>query len=238
AAAVAVLFSATIGALTHIVLMRPLRRASPMVRVIATLGLMTTLQAIAVLRYQATPRFVLSALPTNVWHLFGSVVISADRVILLAIAVAFAGALWWLYRYTRFGLGTTAVAENQRAAASLGWSPDMIAALNWGLGCGLAGLAAILIAPISTLQPTVMANLVLAATAAALVAGFQSFPIALAAGVAMGIAQTEIDRYISTAPPLNLPLGWGFNTPGWGRSVPFLVIVVWMVIRGQALPLR
>jgi sulfate-transporting ATPase len=234
AAAVAVLFSATIGALTHIVLMRPLRRASPMVRVIATLGLMTTLQAIAVLRYQATPRFVLSALPTNVWHLFGSVVISADRVILLGIAVAFAAALWWLYRYTRFGLGTTAVAENQRAASSLGWSPDTIAALNWGLGCGLAGLAAILIAPISTLQPTVMTNLVLAATAAALVAGFQSFPVALAAGVAMGIAQTEIDRYIST---LNFP-GWGFNTPGWGRSVPFLVIVVWMVVRGQALPLR
>src|SRR6266849_852132 len=42
---VGVLFSMTIGALAHIVLMRPLRRASPMVRVIATLGLMTMLQA-------------------------------------------------------------------------------------------------------------------------------------------------------------------------------------------------
>jgi sulfate-transporting ATPase len=234
AAAVAVLFSMAIGALTHIVLMRPLRRASPMVRVIATLGLMTTLQAIAVLRYQATPRFVTSALPTDVWHLYGTIVISADRVILLGIAVAFTAALWWLYRYTRFGIGTTAVAENQRAAASLGWSPDTIAAVNWALGCGLAGLAAILIAPIATLQPTVMTNLVLAATAAALVAGFSSFPVALAVGVAMGIAQTEVDRYVST---LNFP-GWGFNTPGWGRSIPFLVIVVWMVIRGQALPLR
>src|SRR5712692_5697790 len=234
AAAVAVFFSMAIGVLTHTLLMRPLRRASPMVRVIATLGLMTTLQAIAVLRYQATPRFVSSALPTDIWHIYGTVLISADRVILLGIAVAFTAALWWLYRYTRFGLGTTAVAENQRAAASLGWSPDTIAALNWALGCGLAGLAAILIAPIVTLQPTVMTNLVLAATAAALVASFQSFPVALAVGVAMGIAQTEVDRYIST---LNFS-GWGFNTPGWGRSVPFLVIVVWMVIRGQALPLR
>jgi ABC-type branched-subunit amino acid transport system ATPase component/branched-subunit amino acid ABC-type transport system permease component len=231
---VAVLFSMGIGGLTHIVLMRPLRRASPMVRVIATLGLMTTLQAIAVLRYQATPRFVMSALPTDVWHIHGTIVISVDRVILLGIAVAFTAVLWWLYRYTRFGLGTTAVAENQRAAASLGWSPDTIAAANWALGCGLAGMAAILIAPIATLQPTVMTNLVLAATAAALVAGFQSFPVALGVGVAMGIAQTEVDRYIST---LNYP-GWGFNTPGWGRSVPFLVIVAWMVIRGQALPLR
>jgi ABC-type branched-subunit amino acid transport system ATPase component/branched-subunit amino acid ABC-type transport system permease component len=234
AVVVAVLFSMAIGVLTHLLLMRPLRRASPMVRVIATLGLMITLQAIAVLRYEATPRFVSSALPTNIWHIHGTILISVDRVILLGIAVAFTAALWWLYRSTRFGLGTTAVAENQRAAASLGWSPDAIAALNWALGCGLAGLAAILIAPIVTLQPTVMTNLVLAATAAALVAGFRSFPVALVVGVVMGIAQTEVDRYVST---INLP-GWGFNTPGWGRSVPFLVIVVWMVIRGQALPLR
>src|SRR5882672_362371 len=229
-----VLFSMVIGVLTHLLLMRPLRRASPMVRVIATLGVMITLQAIAVLRSQATPRFVSSTLPTNIWHIHGSIIITADRVILFGIAAAFTVGLWSLYRHARFGLGTVAVAENQRAAASLGWSPDVIAALNWALGCGLAGLAAILIAPIATLQPTVMTNLILAATAAALVAGFRSFPVALLVGVAIGIAQTEVDRYVST---LGFQ-GWGFNTPGWGRSVPFLVIVVWMVIRGQALPLR
>jgi sulfate-transporting ATPase len=231
---VGVLFSMLIGALTHLLLMRPLRRAAPMVRVIATLGVMITLQSIAVLRYQATPRFVSSTLPTNIWHIHGGIIITADRVILLGIAAALTASLWAVYRYTRFGVGTVAVAENERAAASLGWSPDMIAALNWALGCGLAGLAAILIAPIATLQPTVMTNLILAATAAALVAGFTSFPVALLVGIVMGVAQTEIDRYVST---LGLP-GWGFNTPGWGRSVPFLVIVVWMAVRGQALPLR
>jgi ABC-type branched-subunit amino acid transport system ATPase component/branched-subunit amino acid ABC-type transport system permease component len=219
-----VLFSMVIGALAHILLMRPLRKVSPMVRVIATLGLMVTLQSIAVLRYQATPIFVESTLPTNIWHIHQTITITADRVILLGIAAFFTAALWMLYRYTRFGLATTAVAENQRAAGSLGWSPDLIAAINWALGCGLAGLAAILIAPIVTLQPTVMTSLILAATAAALVAGFRSFPIALAVGIAMGIAQTEVNRYVST--------------PGIGQSVPFIVIVVWMVIRGQALPLR
>jgi ABC-type branched-subunit amino acid transport system ATPase component/branched-subunit amino acid ABC-type transport system permease component len=229
-----VLFSMTIGALAHLLLMRPLRRASPMVRVIATLGLMITLQSIAVLRYQATPRFVSSTLPTDIWHIHGTILISVDRVILLGIAVAITAALWAIYRYTRIGLGTTAVAENERAAASLGWSPDLIATLNWALGCGLAGLAAILIAPIVTLQPTVMTNLVLAATATALVAGFRSFPLALLVGVGIGIAETEVNRYVST---IDLP-GWGFNTPGWGRSIPFLVIVIWMVVRGQALPLR
>ena len=222
--AAGVLFAALIGALTHVLIMRPLRTAAPLVRVIATLGVLISLQSIAVLRYQATPIFVPSKLPTDVWRIHQTIVISADRVILLGIALVMTVALWLLYRYTRFGLGTSAVAENERAASSLGWSPDVIATANWALGCGLAGAAAILIVPIVTLQPQVLTNLLIAATAAALVAGFRSFPIAFVAGLVIGIAQTEINRYITA--------------PGWGQAVPFIVIVAWLIIRGQALPLR
>jgi ABC-type branched-subunit amino acid transport system ATPase component/ABC-type branched-subunit amino acid transport system permease subunit len=217
-------FSALIGALTHLLIMRPLRRSSPLVRVIATLGVLVTLQAIAVLRYGSTPRFVTSQLPTDIVHIHGTIVISADRLILLGIAAVLTLGLWLLYRFTTFGLATSAVAENERAAAALGWSPDRIAAVNWVLGSALAGLAAILIAPIVTLQVTVMTNLILAAIAAALVAQFRSFPTALLAGVAIGIAQTELNRYV--------------HQPGFGDSVPFIVIVVMLVITGQALPLR
>ena len=224
AMAVAVVFAALIGAATHLLIMRPLRQSAPLVRVIATLGVLITLQSIAVLRYEATPKFVPSELPTTVWKISGDIVISADRIILLGIALFATLALWGLYRYTRFGLGTSAVAENERAAASLGWSPDVIATANWALGCAVTAVAAILIVPIVTLQPQVLTNLLIAATAAALVAGFRSFPIAFVAGLLIGIGQTEINRYISA--------------PGWGQAVPFVVIVLWLVVRGQALPLR
>ena len=70
-----------------------------------------------------------------------------------------------------------------------------------------------------------MTNLVLAAIAAALVAGFRSFPIALVAGVAhRHRRRRELDRYV--------------HQPGLGDSLPFIVIVVVLVVRGQALPLR
>jgi ABC-type branched-subunit amino acid transport system ATPase component/ABC-type branched-subunit amino acid transport system permease subunit len=100
----------------------------------------------------------------------------------------------------------------------------VIATANWALGSGLAGLAAILISPIVTLQVTILTNLVIAALAAALVASFRSFPIAFIAAIVIGIAQTEISRYVTQ--------------PGLGASVPFIVIVVVMVLRGRALPLR
>jgi sulfate-transporting ATPase len=216
--------SAVLGALTHLLIMRQLRRASPLARIVATLGVLVTLQAAMVVKFGSTVEFVPSSLPTTALHLGGGVEVSADRLILLLIAAVLTAALWALYRYTRFGIGTTAVAENQRAAASLGWSPDVIATVNWSLGSALAGLAAILIIPIVTLQVTVLTNLVLAALAAALVASFRSFPIAFVASVAIGVLETELTRYATQ--------------PGLAQSVPFIVIVVVMVVRGKALPLR
>jgi ABC-type branched-subunit amino acid transport system ATPase component/ABC-type branched-subunit amino acid transport system permease subunit len=221
---VGVAFSAIIGALVHLLIMKPLRSSAPLVRVIATLGVLITIQSIAVLRYTATSKFVPSDLPTTIVHIHNTIVISADRLILLGIAAGLTLMLWVFYRFSRFGLATAAVAESERSASALGLSPDTIAALNWALGCGLAGLAAILIVPIVTLQPAVLTNLVLAATAAALVAGFRSFPIALIAGLVIGIGQTEVTRYV--------------EQPGVGTAVPFILIVIWLAIRGQALPLR
>ncbi|MCC6437520.1 MAG: ATP-binding cassette domain-containing protein [Acidimicrobiales bacterium] len=220
---IGLLACAAIGALSHLLVMRQLRRASPLARIVATLGILIVLQSAAVLRYGARVTAVSSELPRTLVHPFG-LTISIDRFILVGIAAAVSALLWALYRYTRFGLATTAVAENQRAASSVGLSPDRIATLNWALGSALAGMAAILIAPIVQLQVATMTNLVLAAMAAALVAGFRSFPIAFAAGVALGILQTELVRFV--------------NTPGVPASLPFVVIVVWMVARGQALPLR
>jgi sulfate-transporting ATPase len=214
---------AIIGALVHLLIMRRLRRASPLARIVATLGVLIVVEAGAVLRYGSKITFVKSELPVTVLHPFG-ITISLDRFILIGIAAALTLGLWMLYRYTQFGIATTAVAENQRAASAVGLSPDWLATVNWALGSALAGVAAILIAPIVQLQVANMTNLVLAALATALVASFRSFPVAFAAGMLIGIGQTELTRYN--------------HTPGLASSLPFAVIIVWMLVRGQALPLR
>ncbi|HEY1278551.1 MAG TPA: hypothetical protein VGF22_02680, partial [Acidimicrobiales bacterium] len=221
--AAGLLACALIGALTHLLIMRRLRRASPLARIVATLGVLIVLQAGAILRYGSKITFVRSELPVTVKHPFG-ITISIDRFILIGIAAVLTVGLWLLYRYTKFGMATSAVAENQRAASAVGLSPDWIATANWALGSALAGAAAILIAPIFQLQVANMTNLVLAALATALVASFRSFPVAFAAGMLIGIGQTELTRYV--------------HTPGVANSLPFAVIILWMLLRGQALPLR
>jgi sulfate-transporting ATPase len=219
-----VVWSAFLGALTHWVVMRPLRRSSSLVRVIATLGVLITIQAAVVLRYGSNARQVESWLPTDRVTLWADVGITVDRLILLVIGTASAFGLWLLYRSSQFGLATEAVSESERSAAAIGLSPNRIALLNWALGSAIAAVAGILVVPIITLQVTAMTALILAALAAALVGDFRSFPIATAAGFAIGIAQALVGRFA--------------DQEGLSASLPFLVIIVVLVLRGRSLPLR
>ena len=219
-----VAWSAFLGGLTHWVIMRPLRRASSLVRVIATLGVLITIQAAVVIRYGSNARQVDSWLPTDRLTLWGDVGITVDRLILLGIGILSALLLRLLYRTSQFGLATEAVSESERSAAAVGVSPNRIALINWALGSGIAAVAGILVVPIITLQVTAMTALVLAALAAALVGDFRSFPIATAAGFAIGIGQALVGRF--------------GNHEGLGPSLPFLVIILVLVLRGRSLPLR
>ncbi len=218
------LWSAFLGALTHWMVMRPLRRASSLVRVIATLGVLITIQAAVVLRYGSSPRQIESWLPTDRITLWGDVSITVDRLILLGIGMVSAFALWLLYRTSQFGLATEAVSESERSASAIGLSPNRIALMNWALGSSIAAGAGILVVPIITLQVTSMTALILAAMAAALVGNFRSFPVATAAGFAIGIGQALVGRF--------------GEQEGLGPSLPFLVIIVVLVVRGRSLPLR
>ncbi|MCU1454108.1 MAG: transporter related protein [Acidimicrobiales bacterium] len=219
------LFSAGLGVLTQVLVMRPLRNASSLVRLVATLGVMLTLQAAALLRYGSTSRFVASALPDKVVKITPHLTISRDRLYLLAIAAVLTLVLSVVYRRTNFGRATSAVAENQRAASSLGWSPNLIATVNWGVGAALGGVAAMLIVPIVSLQVGILTSVTVYALAVALVAGLSSFGITLAAGLVLGVLQAWTIRYAS-------------STVGLSDALPFVIIMIVLVVRGRGLPLR
>jgi sulfate-transporting ATPase len=158
-------------------------------------------------------------------HLFSnSLAIGQDRIWIFGICLVLSGVLYLLYRLTPFGRVTTAVAENELAAAAFGLSPDVVAAANWAIGSALAGLAGILIAPILYLEPTSLVLLVIPAMAAALIGGFSSFPVTLVTALVLGVAQSEIERYVSQ--------------PGWATAAPFLAVIGVLIVRGRGLPLR
>jgi len=216
--------TALLGALVQLVVLRPMRNSSPLTRVVATLGVLITLQSAAALHYGYQSLAVASYLPTRSVDILPGVPVGLNDVIIFVIGLVITVALWALYRRSPFGRLTAAVAENQRAAASLGRSPDIIEVTNWMIGAGLAGLAGVLIAPITFLDPNDLALLVVPAMAAALVGGFASFPLAFAGALLIGVGESLTTQYVSN--------------PGWSDSAAFLLIIAVVLIRGRGLPLR
>lgn len=219
-----VLVSILLGMVVHGSAIAPLKRSSALTRIIATLGILLVLQSVAVLVYGVDFRRAPSWLPTDTVELVPGIPVGVDRYFIIAIGFLATVLLWAIYRYTNFGRVTSAVAENEQAAETLGHSAQRVATLNWGLGSGLAGFAGTLIGPIIYLEPTQLVLLVLPALAAAMVGGFSSFPIAFAAALCIGVAQGWLQRYL--------------DNPAWATAVPFLVVIVWLVLRGRGLPLR
>jgi sulfate-transporting ATPase len=221
-----VAFSVILGIAMQNIVMRRLGGTSPLLRLISTLGLLILLQSIATLLYGDNQETVQGALPTDVWDLGNGILVTSDRVYLVLIALVVTVVLWLAYRFTNFGRATTAVADNRRAAAALGLSPNAVATGNWAIGSGLAGIAAILLVPIQGLSVNAMTQLLLPVVAAALIGGFASFPLTCLAGLLIGVLETELDFYYS------------ISVPGLAQSVPFIAIVLVLVVRGRSLPLR
>jgi len=215
------LSSAAVGAGFHLLIIRKMREASILTRIVATLALLVVLQELVTLMFGPEARIVNSTLPTTPVSIFG-VMVGADLMWIFGIVVVLTVALWAVYKFTMFGVATSAVAENPTAAGALAISPNVIAAANWAIGAALGGLAAILLAPIASLSSENLSLIVIPILAAAVVGRFSSFPITTLAGLAIGIAQSEVTRWVTT--------------PGWDTAVPFLFVAVILIFRGRSIP--
>lgn len=215
---------AAMGAAVHLVILRPMREASAVARLIATLGVLGLLSSIAAVIYQGNTASVPSSVPVSTVSVLPGVRIGLNIIILFGIGVAVTASLWLFYRFSSFGRVTSAVAENQLAASVTGHSPDTIAAVNWAVGAALAAFAGVLIAPIDYLQSGTLVLLIVPAIGAGLAGSFLSFPLALVGGLVLGMAQSVVSLYVTT--------------PGWSLSIPYVLIVAYLVIRGRGIPLR
>ncbi|MCK9922625.1 ABC transporter permease [Frankia sp. AgPm24] len=226
---VSLVMAALLALAAYLLVFRPLRRAQPMMTVVAAVGLTIALQQIAVIQFGTSNRFLTPVLPQHALHVAGATV-SSDRLLLAAIVVVAAAGLWAVSRWTMFGLATRAVADDEETTALLGRRPAWIAAVNWMLAAVLAALAGILVAPISSLNPTGYSLLVVPALAAALIGGLSSFGLTVAGALAIGVAQAVLL-------PLQQDASW-LNQQGMRELIPMIGVLVVAARRGALIPGR
>jgi branched-chain amino acid transport system permease protein len=228
------LFTLLVGALIEFVAFRPLRNASPLAKLVSSLGVLLVAQASMLLAFGTTQKPQPSILPSNTIKVFGSVV-PIDRLILAGIVIAIAIALAALYHWSRFGLATRAASENELNAMLGGLSANELALGNTLLASVVAGAIGVLASSVTQLDTVSLPLQVVPALAAALLARLTSFGIACAAGLGIGILNSLID-YFSTKSWF--PTDQGVPLPGVKELVAFLIIILAMYVRGATLPGR
>ena len=228
------LFVLAVGAITEFAVYRPLRNSSPLAKLVSSLGVLLIAQSAMILAFGVTPQPEPGILPSGVVHIFGAVV-PVNRFILTGLVIVAAAGLAALYKWTRFGLATRAVAENEAAAMLSGLSPNIISLVNTLLAALLAGGLGILAASITQLDPSTLPLQIIPALAAALIASFTSFGIAAAASFGIAIMYSLL-QYASAQSWF--PQSGGVSLPGVTDLLAFLIIVVVLFWRGSRIPGR
>ncbi len=231
---VAVLAGGAVSLAFQVFILRALRNAAAIVRVIATIGLLGLLQAVVAKLYGVANQPVDSYLPNAIFR-WGGIVVQEERIYLVGITLVITFGLWAWTRYTRVGLAINASAQNERAVQTLGWSPDRLAAITWTLGGMLGGFAAVLAAPLTGLSAVTFTIVVtVAGLGAALLGGFHSFPLTLLGGLIIGVGESMATLYGGQITRFfHQDVITGLN-----RMPAFLVIFIVVVVRGRGLPLR
>lgn len=214
---------ALVGLLTDQMILRWLRQASALTRLIATMGVLLLIQSATAHFWGVVPKSAAPIIPSHPLR-FNGAALPSDRLWLLLIALGVTVVITIVWNRTRLGWIAEAVSENQRTASALGWSPELVSGITWTAGAALAAIAGILIAPITQLDTTTMPLLIIPALAAALIGGFRSYRLTFVGAILLGVAQALTSQYV--------------HITGASDALPFLVIVVVLVVRGTALPLR
>ncbi|WP_207844362.1 ABC transporter permease [Williamsia soli] len=224
--------SAVVWALiAHYLIFRPLRRAPVLAQVVASVGLMVSLQALVHLRFDTENLLPLPVLPESTFEVAGAVINWSD-LLLAGIAILIAALFWAYFRLTTFGVATRAGSEDELAARLSGYAPDRLAAIVWMLGGAASGLIGILGAFTIGLNVSTYTFFVIPALAVALLGRLTSFGVACAAGLFLGSFQAVI-VWLATKE------WWpSWAQTGLGEAVPFVIVVVALFLLGGRIPSR
>ncbi len=198
---VAILCGAVLGGVTELLIVRRLFYQPRLLLFVATLGVS---QLIIYLGFQlpegATrgerlqyPEIIKFDKPWDI----GPFDIRGDQLSVLIVVPIVCLVLAWLLTRTKFGLNVRASADNPSAASLAGISVKKVSTQVWILAGVLSSLSAVLFGPLSSEQASAAGNslgptLLLKALAAGMVGRMQSFPLALAGGIGIGVVETII----------------------------------------------
>jgi len=210
-----------VGLFEYYVAVWPLmrRRASIIAIIISTLGFSIVMKIATALSMGRVQRFAQPPLGDQSILILGFPIIPQTLLIFVATSLALI-AVWWVYARTTLGLALRASAVQPDGARVVGINVSRVTAFAFAAAGALAGLAGLLISPLSYASPWLGLDFAIEGFAAAIIGGLGSWRGAVLGGLLLGMSRSLILTYIS---------------PTWGSFVTLSLILLVLYLRPTGL---
>jgi ABC-type branched-subunit amino acid transport system ATPase component/ABC-type branched-subunit amino acid transport system permease subunit len=216
----ALALAGAVGATAEVAVVRRLRNVPNLMSIVATLGVAQFLLVFSfVVNAQAGAARLFPQPPGFPEFDVGPLRVTKAYSAMLVLSPILVVALTLFLRRSRYGIAIRGAADNADAARMAGVAASRMSTLSWAIAGAVSAFTAILIFPtrgfvtVESLGP----SLLLRALVAAVIARMRSLPIALAAGIGVGI--------------LEQLLLWNFSGGGVVEATLFVVILLALLIQ-------
>jgi branched-subunit amino acid ABC-type transport system permease component len=167
------LVAGLIGYLSERFIYRPLRnrKSSHMILLVASLGVLTALQAVIAMLF--TSQFQTLGQVNNInrtFNIFGGVITEIQLIMLFTVIITMI-LLALILKFTFFGKSVKAISDDEEVSRIVGINTNMVIGIVFFIGSALAGLAGILAGYDTGLEPTMGMSLLLKGVIASIIGG-------------------------------------------------------------------
>jgi len=214
-----ILFAIALGLAVERLVIRPLRDASILTKVIATLAFLTVLQYLVGAIFGDATYFFRSIFPADTFNI-GIEYLPYSALLNVAVTGVIVLLLTIFLRFTKMGTALRAVSNDPDAAALSGINVTRVNQVAWAIGSVLAAVAGLLLIPDTNLNTfTLTLTVILYGIGAAVFGGLVSLPLTLLGGIILGVATSLTSVY---GPP---------DLPGLDYVVGFLIVILVLSVR-------
>ena len=198
---------------------RPLRDEHHFTTLLSSLGLALFLSNGVEHLAGADPKYLMSPYADEVVSLFG-VTLTQQRLLLFVVGAVLVLLVYGFIRFTRLGKMIQATAQQPVGAALTGINVNWVHAYTMAVGGALAGAAGAMVAPLTSLLPTVGEGALLKGIIVIVIGGMGSVSGAVLGGLLLGVAESLGGMYISI---------------GFKEAIGYIFIILLLLWRPQGL---
>jgi branched-chain amino acid transport system permease protein len=201
--------------------------------IVATIGFGYVLQQGALSLYGPEARSVAAPFAFSIqFPWFGY---SGYKLAVIGFAILLLAGVWLLLARTRIGLVMRATQWDRETATAFGIDVDRVYALVFGLGAGLAAIAATLVVPIQQAHYLMGGDPLLLSFIVVIIGGLGSFRGTIIAALLIGVSDSLVTIFLPVLADEYFPEIADLFTPTFAKILATLLVALVLVFRPQGL---